>query len=202
MFGLLRFPSVIGHRGCQDITPPRWHCQIDPNQWLTLWAVRYWEVAGSCVLVFLLLGVHGKLENFVYWDSDDSPVKHKWAVYIQADFLRDKQFDSKIKAKFSTVSFKFLQYLWNFFFRLPTVESVLEIMLTKMDPKAMQILKDSPLCIVNDFNNMMSGQTISYLELCQGMISSKVIMRDIYTPPVPKVANFDALKEIALEPCP
>lgn len=49
---------------------------------------------------------------------------------------------------------------------LPTVESVLEIMISKADPKARSVLKDSPICLVNDLNPFMSGQTISYLELC------------------------------------
>lgn len=63
---------------------------------------------------------------------------------------------------------------------LPTVESVLEIMLHKADAKGLNMLKEQPLTIVNDLNQFMSGQTISYLELCQGLISSKPIMKDIY----------------------
>ena len=54
----------------------------------------------------------------------------------------------------------------NLNFRLPTVESILEIMISKADPKAKIVLRDSPICLINDLNSYMSGQTISYLELC------------------------------------
>ena len=40
----------------------------------------------------------------------------------------------------------------------------MEILVTKADPAAMQLLQDEPLCIVNDLTNYLSGYTISYLE--------------------------------------
>lgn len=74
-------------------------------------------------------------------------------------------------------------------------------MISKADPKAKTVLRDSPICLVNDLNPFMSGQTISYMELCQGMIGSRIIAKDIYEPvaSVQKQTSFDALKEIALE---
>jgi len=87
---------------------------------------------------------------------------------------------------------------------LPTVEAVLEILITKADPKAQALLKESPLCLVSDLSGYLSGHTISYLEFTQGMIASKTILKEIYeTSLAPKVVNnFDALKEIALEQAP
>jgi hypothetical protein len=78
-------------------------------------------------------------------------------------------------------------------------------MLHKADSKAGAMLREQPLTTVNDLNQFMSGQTISYLELCQGLISSKHIQHDIYEAVgVTSSAqqNFDALKEIALEQAP
>ncbi len=84
------------------------------------------------------------------------------------------------------------------------MEAVLEILITKADPKATNLLKESPLCLVSDLSGYLSGHTISYLEFTQGMIASKTIMREIYeTTLAPKVANnMEALKEIALEQAP
>jgi hypothetical protein len=49
----------------------------------------------------------------------------------------------------------------------------------------------------------MSGQTLSYIQLCQGLISSKTILSSIFEPvQSQKPQNFDALKEIALEQAP
>jgi hypothetical protein len=86
---------------------------------------------------------------------------------------------------------------------MPTIESMLEIMIDKMDPKARTVLNTAPLCLIQDLQQYMSGQTISYSELVQGMISSKTINRDIYESlVVTKAPSFDALKEIALEQAP
>ena len=86
---------------------------------------------------------------------------------------------------------------------MPTIESMLEIMIDKMDPKARTVLNTTPLCLIQDLQQYMSGQTISYSELVQGMISSKTINRDIYESlVVTKAPSFDALKEIALEQAP
>lgn len=65
---------------------------------------------------------------------------------------------------------------------MPTIESMLEIMIDKMDPKAKTVLNNSPLCLIQDLQPYMSGQTISYSELVRGMIGSKTINRDIYEP--------------------
>lgn len=75
-------------------------------------------------------------------------------------------------------------------------------MLVKADPKARQILKDSSMCLINDLNPFMSGKTISYLELCQGMIASRTITKEIYEFQSIKQPNLEALKEIALEQAP
>lgn len=75
-------------------------------------------------------------------------------------------------------------------------------MLVKADPKARQILKESSLCLISDLNPFMSGKTISYLELCQGMIASKTITKEIYETHAVKQPNLEALKEIALEAAP
>ena len=89
-------------------------------------------------------------------------------------------------------------------FRLPTVEAILEILITKADAKALNVLKDSPLCLVSDLTQYLSGNTISYLEFTQGMIASRTILKEIYenNPQQKTVPNMDALKEIALEQAP
>ena len=55
-------------------------------------------------------------------------------------------------------------------------------MISKADSRAQVMLRDSPMTLVNDMNAFMTGQTISYTELCLGLISSKSIAKDIYDP--------------------
>jgi hypothetical protein len=40
----------------------------------------------------------------------------------------------------------------------------MEILVTKADPSAIKLLREEPLCIVNDMTSLLSGYTISYLE--------------------------------------
>lgn len=40
----------------------------------------------------------------------------------------------------------------------------MEILVTKADPSAAQMLKEEPLCVINDMANLLSGHTISFLE--------------------------------------
>lgn len=76
-------------------------------------------------------------------------------------------------------------------------------MISKADPKAQVMLSNTPMTLVNDMNAFMTGQTISYAELCQGLIMSKSIAKEIYDPAQStKLSKFDALKEIALEAAP
>ena len=77
----------------------------------------------------------------------------------------------------------------------------MEILVTKADPSALQMLKDEPLCIVNDMTNLLSGHTISYLEFSQGMCQNKTLLRDIYEPVFSShaISKYDQLKEIASE---
>ena len=66
---------------------------------------------------------------------------------------------------------------------------------------AAEMLKDEPLCVVNDMSNLLSGFTISYLEFSQGMCQSKTLLRDIYEPSFNShtITKYDQLKEIASE---
>ena len=80
----------------------------------------------------------------------------------------------------------------------------MEILVSKADPSAMHLLKDEPLCIVNDMTSLLSGFTISYLEFSQGMCQNKTLLRDIYEPVYSSHAinKYDQLKEIASEVAP
>lgn len=77
----------------------------------------------------------------------------------------------------------------------------MEILVSKADPAAMQMLKDEPLCIVNDMQSLLSGYTISYLEFSQGMCQNKTLLREIYDPVFSShaIQKYDQLKEIASE---
>lgn len=50
------------------------------------------------------------------------------------------------------------------FVRLPPIEAIMEILVTKADPSAALMLKEEPLCVINDMANLLSGHTISFLE--------------------------------------
>ena len=80
----------------------------------------------------------------------------------------------------------------------------MEILVTKADPSAMQMLKDEPLCVINDMSSLMTGHTISYLEFSQGMCQSKTLIRDIYEPVFMShaIQKYEKLKEIASEQAP
>lgn len=80
----------------------------------------------------------------------------------------------------------------------------MEIIVTKADPTAQQMLKDEPLCVINDMSSLMSGFTISYLEFSQGMCQSKSLVRDIYEPVFVShaIQKYEKLKEIASEQAP
>jgi len=58
----------------------------------------------------------------------------------------------------------------------------MEVLITKADPSAMQLLKDEPLCIINDMTSLLNGFTISYLEFSQGLCQNKTLLREIYDP--------------------
>ena len=58
----------------------------------------------------------------------------------------------------------------------------MEVLITKADPSAMQLLKDEPLCIINDMTSLLNGFTISYLEFSQGLCQNKALLREIYDP--------------------
>lgn len=77
----------------------------------------------------------------------------------------------------------------------------MEILVTKADPSAAEMLKEEPLCVVNDMSSLLSGYTISYLEFSQGMCQSKTLLRDIYEPSFSShaISKYDQLKEIASE---
>ena len=47
---------------------------------------------------------------------------------------------------------------------LPPIEAIMEILVSKADPAAGKMLKEEPLCIVNDMSSLLTGFTISYLE--------------------------------------
>ena len=63
------------------------------------------------------------------------------------------------------------------------------------------MLKEEPLCIVNDMSSLLTGHTISYLEFSQGMCQNKTLLRDIYEPVFSShaISKLDQLKEIAAE---
>ena len=85
--------------------------------------------------------------------------------------------------------------------RLPPIEAIMEILVSKADPAAGQMLKEEPLCIVNDMSSLLTGFTISYLEFSQGMCQNKTLLRDIYEPVFSShaISKLDQLKEIAAE---
>ena len=85
--------------------------------------------------------------------------------------------------------------------RLPPIEAIMEILVSKADPAAGQMLKEEPLCIVNDMSSLLTGFTISYLEFSQGMCQNKTLLRDIYEPVFGShaISKLDQLKEIAAE---
>ena len=76
--------------------------------------------------------------------------------------------------------------------------------MTKADPSAVQMLKEEPLCVINDMSSLMNGYTISYLEFSQGMCQSKTLIRDIYEPVFMShaIQKYEKLKEIASEQAP
>ena len=80
----------------------------------------------------------------------------------------------------------------------------MEILVTKADPSAALLLKEEPLCIVNDMTSLLSGFTISYLEFSQGLCQNKTLLRDIYEPVFSShaITKYDQLKEIASEQAP
>ncbi len=62
----------------------------------------------------------------------------------------------------------------------PSVESILEILITKT--KTEEKLKDESLILIQDAATYLTGYTISYLEFVQGMIRSKTLLNEIYEP--------------------
>lgn len=66
--------------------------------------------------------------------------------------------------------------------RLPAIEAIMEILISKADPDAAEKLKEEPLCVVSDFINLLNGHTISYLEFSQGIVSNKTLLKEIYEP--------------------
>lgn len=80
----------------------------------------------------------------------------------------------------------------------------MEILVTKADPSAALMLKEEPLCILNDMTSLLSGFTISYLEFSQGMCQNKTLLRDIYEPVFAShaIQKYEQLKEIASEQAP
>ena len=80
----------------------------------------------------------------------------------------------------------------------------MEVLITKADPSAMALLKDEPLCIINDMTSLLQGFTISYLEFSQGLCQNKTLLRDIYEPVFSShaISKYDQLKEIASEQAP
>ena len=76
----------------------------------------------------------------------------------------DQQLGPKIKAQRTAVSRSSLSYARSFIDRLPPIEAIMEILVTKADPSAIKLLREEPLCIVNDMTSLLSGYTISYLE--------------------------------------
>jgi hypothetical protein len=77
----------------------------------------------------------------------------------------------------------------------------MEVLITKASPEAQEKLLNSPLTVVSDLTQSLSGFTISYLEFSQGMIMNKTLLRDIYEPVYnPRnYQNYEKLKEIASE---
>jgi len=77
----------------------------------------------------------------------------------------------------------------------------MEILVTKADPSATEMLKEEPLCIIGDMVDLLSGYTISFLEFSQGMSQSKTLLREIYEPVFSSqvLSKYDQLKEIASE---
>ena len=80
----------------------------------------------------------------------------------------------------------------------------MEILVTKADPSAALMLKEEPVCILNDMTSLLSGFTISYLEFSQGMCQNKTLLRDIYEPVFAShaIQKYEQLKEIASEQAP
>ena len=68
----------------------------------------------------------------------------------------------------------------SFYFRLPPIEAVLEVLLTKT--KAEDKLKDEALILATDAQSFLTGYTISFLEFSQGLIKNKTLINDIYEP--------------------
>lgn len=80
----------------------------------------------------------------------------------------------------------------------------MEVLITKADPSALTLLKEEPLCIVNDMTGMLNGHTISYLEFSQELCQNKTLLREIYEPVFSShaISKYDQLKEIASEQAP
>ena len=85
--------------------------------------------------------------------------------------------------------------------RLPPIEAIMEVLITKTSPEAGEKLQREPLIVVSDLVPYLSGNTISYMEFSQGMVSNKTLIRDIYEPMSNQrnTQNVDQLKEIASE---
>jgi len=80
----------------------------------------------------------------------------------------------------------------------------MEILVTKADPAAIKLLREEPLCVINDMTSLLSGYTISYLEFSQGLCQNKTLLRDIYEPVFSShaITKYEQLKEIASEQAP
>lgn len=68
-------------------------------------------------------------------------------MHIQNYIHWHHKHDSETQTQLTTVSSKLHTH---FLFRLPTVESILEIMINFADPKAKALLNDTALCVTND----------------------------------------------------
>lgn len=80
------------------------------------------------------------------------------------DLQFNQQSSAEAEAKLVAVSHSLFRYNLFSVLRLPPIEAVMEILVTKADPSAALMLKEEPLCVIADMANLLSGFTISFLE--------------------------------------
>ena len=77
----------------------------------------------------------------------------------------------------------------------------MEVIVTKADPRAIEMLKDEPLSTISDMTELLNGFTISYVEFSQGLCKNETIKKDLYEPLFSShtISKYEKLLEIASE---
>lgn len=70
--------------------------------------------------------------------------------------------------------------LKNSSFPLPPIEAIVEVLLTATD--AENEIKNETMLLVSEMTTHFTGNQMSYVEFCQGMMRNKTLLTDIYEP--------------------